>query len=1016
MPFYGTKDLVQLLLFTALVTHTVTAQIPPTFQHYSIADGLSNNYVSCIHKDKKGFLWIGTMEGLNRFDGYQFTQYKFNPADTAKSLTSNWVEKMYEDENGILWLGTRDGVSSLNPATGQIKRFYYKQTLHVQDILPVRGTADFWAATDKGLFVLHTATGKWEEQDIVYKKGILLTSIAEDKFGRLWLGTFFDGIIMYNPKQHVYKQFLLPSLTNQPGRANAIMGASIIDRDNNLWMVSWYSGLVRINIADYSLTKFIHDDKNPYSIGGNGGLDIKENSDGEICIAGISNGFFIYDPSSGRFENHLYDDKINFANGLNASAIYRDDNGVYWVGTEKGITKYDPDNTKIKTTSLLLHKNGDNAMEMAFNEVLSVLKQDDSLLWVGTRTGLYLVRQRDVFTNKALLLPPPYIKGAVNVLVRDKYGSIWAGCDGYFEEIKYDVKKHSYSLRKILLKTTGSSVVALYNDDLSLWMGTYGGGLYKYNLATEKLNYYLPSVGLRNPLGDNLIFSILPITNGRLLLATNNEGLCTFDTARNTFTDVMPGKKIRGNNADYSSILWLFRDSKNNIWITTQFAGLLKTNDSLQHFTQVTENDGLPSLRVDYLIEDSVHNLWFTSPGRLVLYNTDIFKIKVFTNASGLSGTNELGMLYTLDKNTMLLAEDNTLHVFHPNEFIGNKKPPGVYITGCKIFDHDIPITGTAPLTLQYNQNYFSFEYVGINYSHTELTRYEYMLVGLDKNWQYAGRTRTVSYANLSEGTYTFKVRACNSEGIWSAVPATLTIIIAPPFWHRWWFYTAVILLATAIGYLLYRIKLNQLKKEIGIRDKIASDLHDDVGSTLSSIRFFTNVAYDTAKETGGTAVEPMIKRIDEASEKILYSLDDIVWSVNPANDRMELLAARMTEFAAEMLEAKDIKLDLCIDPEINNIKLTLAKRHDFFLIYKEAINNLAKYSGADEAHISLKREKNKMVLIVTDNGQGFDLRTVERGNGLNNMQKRADKIKAQLSISSVPGNGTAIKLSCTPT
>ena len=960
---------------------------------------------------------MGTNEGLNRFDGYQFVQYRFNADDTVKSLTNNWIQKIYEDKSGTLWVATRNGISAINAVTNEIKKFYYKEKLFVWDLLPAENSNKVWAATDKGLLELNIATGSWQTCKTPFANSLWVTSVAQDAQHRLWLGTYRRGVIMYDYLKQTFKQFAVNEIEEHLKSRGAILGPSVIDKDGNLWVTSWYAGLTRINTVTFAITTFVHDNRNPNSAGGNGGADIFEDTIGKIWVAGLKDGYFVYNPSNGKFENYPLNNNPAMAAGSSeASAVYEDKSGVYWVGTERGLNKYDPGNQRIKTVALQLHKNGDNETEIILSAIESIQKENDSLLWLGLRRGLYIINQKSLNANNPFVLGTPYISNVVNTLTKDENGGIWAGGDGCFFRCTYNARTGAFWQQKILLPGTAAAVVCIYCSNNNVWMGTYGAGLFRYNTITGKFAHYLPSANLHSPSPDNIIFSLLPLPNSKLLLGTNNQGLCVFDAITNNFAPVALTEKTTGSKADYSSILSLLRDSRNNIWVTTQFGGLLATNDSLQHFITVAEKDGLPTSRIDYITEDGLHNLWLTGLGRLILYNPRTKGINVFTNSSGLSGTNNIGCVYNIDANTMLFAEDNTLRIFHPKDFIGGKKPPGIYISGFKVFDRDVTISDSLPVTLRYNQNYFSFEYVGINYSHTELTQYQYTLTGLDKSWHDAGRTRTVSYANLAEGTYTFKVRARNGEGIWSATPASLKIIIAPPFWHRWWFYAVVTILAAAIGYLLYRIKVNQLKKEIGIRDKIASDLHDDVGSTLSSIRFFTNVAYDTAKETGGTAVEPMIKRIDEASEKILYSLDDIVWSVNPANDRMELLAARMTEFAAEMLEARDIKLHLCIDPDINNVKLTLAKRHDFFLIYKEAINNLAKYSGADDAHVSLQREKNKMLLIVNDNGKGFDLRTVKRGDGLNNMQKRADKIKAQLSISSIPGKGTTVKLSCTPT
>jgi len=1002
-----------LFVFTVLIPHFLIAQIPPKFQYYTIADGLSNNYVTSIIQDHRGFMWFGTNEGLNRFDGYQFINYKFDPDNTERSLTNSWIEAIYEDKEGTIWAGTRNCISALNTVTGLIRNYSYRERLFVSSILPDEDVNKLWVGTDAGLFLLDKKTGNWQHYPLPFKNKIFIRSVIQDHYHRLWLTTYSDGVLVYDLKKRDYRQFIIPELDKHLSRSSAILGTSLLDRNNNLWITSWYSGLICINTVTEKITRYVHDDMNRFSIGGNGGKDLLEDADGKIWIAGLKDGCFIYDPSKDQFKNHPFDNIQGGLTGLEASSIYKGGNGIYWIGTDKGLNKYDATNQKIQTVSFSSSVNSSNTTDIIVNVILSIVKENDSLLWVGTRRGLYLINRVNDLALSKIILGKPYIYCVANCLLKDENGVLWIGGDGCLYKCVFNKRQNTFQATQLLPGKTKASLISLYNDhNGNMWAGTYHDGLFKLNIATGGCAHYMPSRLLHHQTNDNIISGIIPLHNGKLLIGTNGDGLCVLDPVNDSFTEVTLNDRGTISKTDNASVLSVIRDSKKNIWIATQFGGLFKTNDSLQRFEQITEKQGLPSLRIDDIKEDCMHNLWLTSLGRLILYNTGSGTINVFTSPYGLNGNNYLGQLYAFNDSVMLLGEENTLHIFNPKNFITNKEIPRVYVTSFKIFDNNQPVTENQAVKLNYDQNYFSFEYVGLSYSHTEHNMYAYMLEGLDKSWNYAGTARYASYANLGEGTYTFKVKASNSDGLWNENPATITIIIAPPFWHRWWFYTAGILLAAAVIYIMYSFKVSRLKKEMLMRDKISRDLHDDVGSTLSSIRFFSNAAQGTLGETD-SKVLPLIKRIGAASDKILYSLDDIVWSINPKNDHIELIAARMTEFAAEILEAKNISFKIHIDEEVSNVKLNLATRHDFFLIYKEAINNLAKYSFADFVNISVKKEKNKLVLKIEDNGKGFDIDTVKQGNGLTSMHERARKIRARLNVNSAVNQGTIITLFC---
>jgi len=316
-------------------------------------------------------------------------------------------------------------------------------------------------------------------------------------------------------------------------------------------------------------------------------------------------------------------------------------------------------------------------------------------------------------------------------------------------------------------------------------------------------------------------------------------------------------------------------------------------------------------------------------------------------------------------------------------------------------------IETTKEIKLSYRENVFSFTFAALNFVHPENNKYAYKLDGFDKDWNYTDASkRFANYTNLDAGEYIFMVKGSNNDGVWNETPTTLHLIITPPYWKTWWFRLLVILSLAGIIYALVRNRLNQILKLQRIRNKIASDLHDDVGSTLSSISIFSELAKQQSKE-----VTPLLNQIGENARNMLDTMADIVWTINPENDNFEKIILRMRSFAYNLLGAKNIAFEFDADESISKLKLPMEVRKNLFLIFKEAANNMAKYSEASRALFSIKYSNHQIKFLIRDNGKGFDEATVAKGNGLKNMKRRAKEIGAQLLIESGIGDGTTIQL-----
>jgi hypothetical protein len=370
-----------------------------------------------------------------------------------------------------------------------------------------------------------------------------------------------------------------------------------------------------------------------------------------------------------------------------------------------------------------------------------------------------------------------------------------------------------------------------------------------------------------------------------------------------------------------------------------------------------------------------------------------------------------------------LFGDEAGYYAFFPDDLRNNNSPPQLHITDFAIFDHPIkpgkgrvlewPLDRTKEIFLNYDQNVFSFTFAAIHYINPEENRHFFMLENYDNTWRQSGNQRTAFYVNVPPGNYLFRVKAASSNGLW--VEKSIKIIITPPWWRTWWFYSFCILIITASIYILFRYRLSQKMKAFELRNTISRDLHDEVGSTLSSIGFLSSMALEDV-DRSNDKVHNTLNSINESAHKMLDAMNDIIWNIQPQNDALSSIVVRMRSFASELLEAKKITLSFNIADNIKHLHLALQVRHDFLLIYKEAINNIAKYSTASEVNINVEFHHPYLVLTISDNGKGFDPKKVDGGNGLKNMQARAKKIRALYHVDTKIGKGTTIILHVRPT
>ncbi|MEJ7766901.1 MAG: two-component regulator propeller domain-containing protein [Chitinophagaceae bacterium] len=698
--------------------------------------------------------------------------------------------------------------------------------------------------------------------------------------------------------------------------------------------------------------------------------------------------------------------------------MFVDNSNILWLSTLGGLDKVDLNQ---KAIGLYRHSPSD-IHSLSNNNVSAICEDKTGIVWLGTIGGGLNVwnKQTNTFTHYR---DNPSKQGSIGsdsitAILEDREGTLWIGGGknsiGILSKLDRKTgtfKNHSF---KLPFQTTyGNPVLTLYEDRQGLiWIGSTGG-VSRFHPKTEIWVHYTYNAKNGEGISDYWTNAICEDNRGNFWLGHNSYALDKLDPKTGKITH------YRHNQNDSTSITSsavksIFKDSKGTLWFATRYGGLSRLDEANETFTSFTKKDGLPSNTIYSILEDDDGNLWLTTNKGLCRFN---HFARTFTNLDkndGLQGdqfeirVENAGGCFKGKDGTLYFGGPNGFTVFHPHKLHVNAIVPPVVITRFSLFNKVIPGKNEArQIELSHDQNFFSFEFAALDYSSPVKNQYAYQLVGIDKHWVYSGQQRLANYTNIGPGTYVFQVKASNSDGIWNEKGTSITIIIHPPWWQTWWAYMLGAAIITVLLYSIYYIRISRLKELQQVRNKIAHDLHDDVGSTLSSISIMSEVAKQKAPESS-----VLLEKIGSDAQQIQESMSDIVWAINPKNDRFENVLQRMKIFSAEILEASNIELVFSADEALHNLKLTMNQRKDLYFIFKEAVTNMVKYSTCKKAVVKISLSNRTFEILVQDDGNGFDTTNQTMGgNGLHNMQKRAKDLKGVLAIVSEKGRGTTVHL-----
>ena len=1005
-----------LFLFSRISILSAGSEDNIRFDHLTTLNGLSHNTVYCITQDSLGFMWFGTKDGLNRYDGKTFKIFQHDPSD-SNSLSHNLINTIFVDSQDKLWISTDDGLNLYDREHEHFHRFYNQQTPYPKEANMVNAfyedhLGNLWLGTSYGLQLFDQKNKSYD----IFLSGTpemeVITAICEGDNHTMIVGTYDRGLYRFDP---VAKSFTFLRYKDSGGQFERWRTIYSLCRDQSgkIWITSpgRFPGKFEesTGIIHYELKNLSH------LLGYYNKL--YEDKSGNLWLGTVNKSLVKFNPRNVQYRIFEHSDAdLNSFAGSTILSIFEDSIGNIWIGTrENGINKISKWKKKIK---YYLHESG-NKNSLAEGEVITLYEDQTGEIWIGHLGGT--ISRLNLSNNSFKHL---YSTGSISSIFKDHSNTIWI-TPGTRSLWRYNRKSDSFAKfnhdpNNPASKGTGWVLAIAEDQEGMLWLGTTDTGLEKFDPQTGAFCHFRNNPADSSSLSNNIPLSIFQDRKGILWIGTYN-GLNRFQKESGNFI------KFNHDPANENSLLGnevfaLFEDRSGRFWVGTN-NGLNLFDREYEIFSAFPEKVALYGNCIYHIIEDDCANLWLSSRRGLIRFNPDHESIRLFNENDGFKYCRTIDQGHaTLIKNRegkILYGAGNSLAIFHPDSLLDNPNPPPVVLTGFLLFNKEVEITKDSPLLqsiiesrnikLSYSQNNFTFSFAALDYTSPYQNQYAYKLEGVTNDWIYCSNQNIATFTNIDPGEYIFRVKGSNNDGIWNETGTSVRVIITPPFWQTGWFRIFILLIIASLLYIIYRYRINRLLELERLRIQIASDLHDDIGADLTKIALYSEIIQTSRRRD---KILTSSQKIGSSSREIITTLSDIVWSIDARNDTVGDLVDRMRDFVDMAFQPGTVHLDFQTHGLAFQKKLKQTVRHNIYLIFKEAVHNAARHSGASEVRVQLTNREGKFRMEISDNGTGIDRSHKPSGHhGLENMTLRAGKIGGELKIENDQGTWITLTL-----
>ena len=986
--------------------------------------------VQGIVQDKYGYIWLGSTDGLYRFDGINYKRYVHNEYN-VNSICANNCYPMLVDSQGLMWIRTSSGLSVMNTSINTFRNYYLSDSLFNDIISGVLedNKHNIWICSmgRKNLTKYEPTTNKFTSfmfSDSVYSKGCRTFGITYDHDKIIYTASD-AGVVPFNTTTEKYENSL-PGAYPGYGEKLFNWGTQCVlnSKDGKLYTGYWNNPKDVLVVGIYGKQNKFVSGETPsvepkyYNTG-----TLAEKSDNELWIGTSLGALFVYNKKTNTCVlcKHNVDDPKSFPLEPNSltSSIFKDKAGCTWINADNKLVKADDMDQTVKRYRIIQTNDVKDEYTITINTVVKDWNKNKLLIGTWSGYGFYKADESTkVLENSRVYACKKNSFNAMIEIIKGNDGNRWAV--NVNELLRYDTIKKTFvpfETDKPFPSniTDYFSFNSLIEDSRGhLLMGTFRHGLYDFNPKDNTCVNYPETLYNPKHAGSDMMHPCFEDSDGNIWLVSF-DGTYLFNLRNKSFTrvDYKPGDKKYNDGRD------LLKDKHGNIWKTSEHNGFRKYNPVSKKFELVMTNIDTRQIRMSDMQEDNRGYIWINTEEEICrfdpLRNTFLFPKQTMGIDMGLSIAGfckEDGTLYT--SNGALLYETNT------NRFDGNLNVPNIVFNSFKIFNRDTVfaenLNDIKTITLPYDKNFISVEFAALNFSHSEYNQYAYRMDGVDLDWVMSGNKNSASYSNLAPGAYVLHVKGSNNTGLWNQTGATLTIIITPPWWQTWWarlcMGAAVALLLVA-GIKLYtarklHIQKTEFEKQQALdaeRSRISRDLHDDIGAGLTGISMLSEQLQHLSEPE---RIQKNASKIRESSSQLVDVMSEIVWSMNSKNDNLENLLGFIRNYVLNYFEGLPVKLSMEYPDVIPDVEIKSKERRNVFLVVKETLNNIVKHAQATEVVLHVDINANGMKIKITDNGKGFEISQVRRfGNGLKNMQSRMNEIGGSFDIRTEGGKGT---------
>jgi len=965
------------------------------FQHLSVEQGLSANLVYAITQDKYGFIWLGTTDGLNRFDGKNVEVFRYKIGD-RNSLPNNSVLSLFTDSRGIVWIGTPSGLARYDEHTNSFPSFINNprdtKSLpgNVINAIGEDSRGLLWVGTAQGLCSFDIKNNRFQRflkndhsDNSISSNQILDIKFAPD--GNMWIATA-NGLNRFDQTTGRFTAFY-----HDPADSSTLSSSSLlriaIGKDGNLWTCSISENklhLDRFNTKTCRCARFVRliekPTANPSSFMGSffsgfeSHIPVFIDNRGRIWMGSFRSGLCIFFPDKNMFYQHKMDPLDPGSLQSNTIfGIYQDHSGMIWLSTFAGAERLNIDEAKFT-----LYRSHSIGSSFPAQKSVQALGEDRlHRLWIGTSDGLYILdRNTGKFTqyrwnqNDTQSLSTNFI----TAICRDNDGNMWIGTmhglklfNPEHTQVRsfYD-EENSHSIAS----NTITSIVCAKNGDLLIGCRP---GFSIYNTKTQRfVNFNNDSLHALLNRRNNVVFED---NRGIIWLGTQARGLIMFNPLSGRL------KNFMNKQGDTSSLGGIYvcsfaQDHKGVIWVATN-GGLSRFDEKTQSFSTFTDKNGLPNVRIKQLLVDDLDRIWMGTNRGISMLNESRTTFTNYDPSDGLQGWefSEPSASKTHD-GYFCYGGQNGFNMFHPDSIRKNPFIPPVVLRGIEIFDQPLNMDSSysflKSLSLSYKKNFFSFHFAALNYDHPEKNRYACQLIGFDKKMVQLGSNNTISYTNVPPAHYKLKVKASNNDGVWNEAGYELDIIITPPFWATWWFRTIIIIALISAVFLLFKLRENRIKREQARQTAINKQIAEIrmtalqaqmnphfIFNSLNSIQHLISIREKEEAMAYLSKFSKLIRQILENSRENKVSISSELLLLEHYIQLEQLRFNHKFDY--------HIAVDEKIDTENTEIAPLLIQPY----VENAILHGLVNKDGKGDLWLSMERNNGSLICKIQDNGIG---------------------------------------------